>query len=75
MTTARKSPPTAFVRDPVCSMRIDPMHACATRAYGDVVVSFCSQACFEESEEVPEQYLLSLREHDDESTTPRRGTR
>ena len=46
----------AQVKDPVCSMMIDPQNAVATSEYQGQRYYFCSRDCKETFDESPEDY-------------------
>jgi putative ABC transport system ATP-binding protein len=53
----RKTEQHAWVRDPVCGMRIDQWTARIFSEYAGQRYSFCSQRCRERFEKTPEQYV------------------
>lgn len=53
----RKAEQHAWVRDPVCGMRVDSWIAEVTAKYGDQHVVFCSRRCLERFEAAPERYM------------------
>jgi putative ABC transport system ATP-binding protein len=53
----RKSEQHAWVRDPVCGMRVDQWTARIFSEYAGQRSTFCSQRCLERFEATPEQYI------------------
>ncbi len=53
----RKAEPHAWVRDPVCGMRIDEWTAEVTAEHRGHRYIFCSRRCLERFEAAPEQYV------------------
>jgi len=53
----RKAEQHAWVRDPVCGMRVDDWNAIFTTTYQDNRYVFCSSRCRERFETAPEKYL------------------
>jgi YHS domain-containing protein/uncharacterized membrane protein YraQ (UPF0718 family) len=49
--------PAGEATDPVCSMKVDPENAAATRTHGGRAYYFCSEGCAKTFEENPERYL------------------
>lgn len=53
----RKAEQHAWVRDPVCGMRVDQWTASVFAEYAGQRYTFCSQRCRERFEATPEQYI------------------
>lgn len=49
----------AFAADPVCGMRVDPVHAKATRQHNGKTYYFCCEGCATKFSSDPEKYLAA----------------
>lgn len=55
----RKSEQHAWVRDPVCGMRVDEWTATISSQYAGTKFVFCSHRCLERFQQEPERYLTA----------------
>ncbi len=57
-----------MVRDPVCYMMIDPVHAAATSEYKGKTYYFCAVGCKREFDAHPEQYADRYQQQQQEAS-------
>jgi putative ABC transport system ATP-binding protein len=67
----RKREPHAWLRDPVCGMRVDAWTAAVATEHAGTRFVFCSERCLERFIAAPERYLAAAREAESASRPAR----